>query len=149
MGSYLYSGDWRFQPRFEANKMRGSLGRTQSCNYALWLWDSKKVGKQQVTEGLDWFFKEHEFIEMGRRRQYPHEAWYKTAPYYYYFGHYYAGLLLEKLGDDEGKRKYGKQLADVIVPHQEEDGSWWDYAMWGYHKPYGTAFAVMTLLRCE
>jgi hypothetical protein len=21
--------------------------------------------------------------------------------------------------------------------------------MWDYHKPYGTAFAVMTLLRCE
>jgi hypothetical protein len=20
--------------------------------------------------------------------------------------------------------------------------------MWGYHKPYGTAFAVMTLVRC-
>jgi len=37
----------------------------------------------------------------------------------------------------------------VVVPHQEADGSWWDYAMWGYHKPYGTAFAVMTLLRCE
>jgi hypothetical protein len=58
-------------------------------------------------------------------------------------------LLLEKLGDVEGKQKYGSQLADVVVPHQEADGSWWDYAMWGYHKPYGTAFAVMTLLRCE
>jgi len=148
MGSYLYSADMRFHPRFEANKMRGSLGRAQSCNYALWTWDSKKVGKAQVVEGLDWFFKDHAFIEMGRQRQYPHEAWYKTAPYYYYFGHYYAGLLLEKLGP-EGKQKYGKQLAEVVVPHQEADGSWWDYAMWGYHKPYGTAFAVMTLLRCE
>ena len=148
MGSYLYSGEMRYYPRFEANKMRGSLGRTQSCNFALWIWDSKKVGKQQVLDGLDWFFKEHEFIEMGRQRQYPHEAWYKTAPYYYYFGHYYTGLLLERLGE-EAKRKYGKQLADILVPIQEADGSWWDYAMWGYHKPYGTAFAVMTLLRCE
>jgi hypothetical protein len=147
-GSYLYSGDMRFYPRFEANKMRGSLGRAQSANYALWLWGSKKVGKAQALDGLDWFFRDHAFIEMGRQRQYPHEAWYKTAPYYYYFGHYYTGLLLEKLGE-EGKRKYGKQLADVVLPHQEPDGSWWDYAMWGYHKPYGTAFAVMTLLRCE
>jgi hypothetical protein len=36
-----------------------------------------------------------------------------------------------------------------VLPHQESDGSWWDFAMWDFHKPYGTAFAVMTLLRCR
>ena len=44
----------------------------------------------------------------------------------------------------------GKEtLAGFILPLQEGDGSWWDYAMWDYHKPYGTAYAVMTLLRCK
>ena len=42
----------------------------------------------------------------------------------------------------------GEQLAQQVMPFQEPDGSWWDYAMWDYHKPYGTAFAIMTLLRC-
>ena len=147
-GAYLYAGDMRYTPRHGANKMRGSLGRTQSCNYALSLWGSKKVDEAKIRDGLDAFFKEHEFIEMGRQRQYPHEAWYSTAPYYYYFGHYYTALLLERLGE-QAKQEYGQKLADVVVPHQEADGSWWDYAMWGYHKPYGTAFAVMTLLRCQ
>jgi hypothetical protein len=106
------------------------------------------ITEKQVHDGLEMFFAEHPFIEMGRKRQYPHESWYQTAPYYYYFGHYYTGLLLEKLGP-AGRERYGARLADQIVPKQDPDGAWWDYAMWDYHKPYGTAYAVMTLLRCE
>ena len=147
-GAYLYSRTLRYRPRLPANRMRGSIGRTQACNYALWLWNSPKVGERQVRDGLDQFFAEHPYIDMGRKRQYPHESWYQTAPYYYYFGHYYTGLLLEKLGP-AGREAYGAKLAEKIVPKQDPDGSWWDYAMWDYHKPYGTAFAVMTLLRCE
>jgi len=40
-------------------------------------------------------------------------------------------------------------LLTHMLPYQESDGSWWDYAMWDYHKPYGTAYAIMTLLRCR
>jgi hypothetical protein len=94
------------------------------------------------------FVREHNFIEMGRKRPYPHDSWYATAPYYYYFDHYYAVKLAEKLGRAE-QEKYGKLIADWIVPLQEEDGSWFDFPMWDYHRPYGTAFAVMTLLRCR
>lgn len=147
-GAYLYGSDYKYVPRHPANKFRGSVGRTQSANFALWTWDSKKVGEKEVLTDLDQFFAEHNFIEMGRKRIWPHESWYYTAPYYYYFGHYYVGRLLEKLGDP-GKAKYGERLAQQVMPFQEPDGSWWDYAMWDYHKPYGTAFAIMTLLRCR
>ena len=147
-GSYLYSSDLKYHPRHPANKIRGSIGRTQSCNFALWTYGSSKVGPEQVHADFDNFFKEHNFIAMGRKRIWPHESWYATAPYYYYYGHYYSGRLIERLGD-EGKSKYGERLAQQIMPFQEPDGSWWDYAMWGYHKPYGTAFAIMTLMRCR
>ena len=146
-GAYLYSGELRYVPRHPANMVRGSVGRTQACNDALWLFGSKKVAESEVRDGLEMFFREHDYIDMGRKRQYPHESWYKTAPYYYYFGHYYTARLIERLGP-EAKEKYGAKLADTIVPHQEPDGSWWDYAMWDFHKPYGTAFSIMTLLRC-
>jgi hypothetical protein len=146
-GAYLYSGDLRYAPRHPANMVRGSVGRTQACNDALWLLGSKKVGEAEIRDGLEMFFREHDYIDMGRKRQYPHESWYMTAPYYYYFGHYYTARLIERLGPD-AKAKYGAKLAETVVPHQEPDGSWWDYAMWDYHKPYGTAFSIMTLLRC-
>jgi hypothetical protein len=147
--AYLYSHDLMYHPRMPANLPRGSVGRTQAGNYALWIWDKGGIDEKKAAEGLDFFFKEHDYIQMGRKRQYPHESWYQTAPYYYYFGHYYAARLIEKLGP-EGKKAYGAKLADVgILPYQDKDGSWWDFAMWDFHKPYGTAFAIMTLRRCE
>ena len=35
-----------------------------------------------------------------------------------------------------------------MLDRQEKDGSWWDYPLYDYHQPYGTAFALMTLQRC-
>jgi hypothetical protein len=148
-GAYLYSHDLKFRPRLPAYRVRGSVGRTQACNYALWLWGAGKIDESVVRTDLEMFFKEHDFIQMGRKRQYPHESWYQTAPYYYYFGHYYTARLLEKLGE-QGKKDFGARLADVgILPYQDPDGAWWDFAMWDFHKPYGTAYSIMTLLRCE
>jgi hypothetical protein len=40
------------------------------------------------------------------------------------------------------------QLAHVMLKLQEKDGSWWDYPLYSVtHQPYGTAFALMTLVR--
>lgn len=147
-GAYLYGNDYKYRPRLPANRLQGSIGRTQSCNDALWLWAHPIVGVEQVRQGLTDLFTHHAFIDMGRRRPYPHESWYQTAAYYYYFGHYYASRLIQRL-PAEDQKNFAPKLVEVILPHQEEDGSWWDYAMWDYHKPYGTAFAVMTLLRVQ
>jgi hypothetical protein len=148
VGVYMYGVDYKYIPRIPANMIRGAIGRTQPCNFALWLWDSKKVAEREAIEGLALLFKEHVYLDMGRKRPFPHEAWYQTSGYYYYYDHYYAGRVLDKLKPAD-RAEYAKQLAEHILPHQEADGSWWDYAMWDYHKPYGTAFAVMTLLRCK
>lgn len=146
-GVYSYGADYQYIPRLPANQPRGAVGRTQPCNDALWLWGSKLVGQSQAREGLELFQQEHQYVEMGRKRPFPHESWYQTAPYYYYYDHYYAARMLERL-DDVAKDRFAQSLADWIVPLQEADGSWWDFAMWDYHRPYGTAFATMTLLRC-
>jgi len=147
-GVYLYGTDYKYVPRIPGNLPRGAAGRTQPANYALWLWHSPKVDATRNREGLDIFFKEHAFLDNGRKHLFPHEALYQISGYYYYFDHYYASRLLESLTDEQMK-EYGPKIADCVLPHQEEDGSWWDYPMWDYHKPYGTAFAIMTLLRCK
>ena len=147
-GAYLYGTDYRYLPTLPANLPRGSLGRTQDGNYALELWHSKTVDPAICRQGLDFFFSQHAAIEAGRKRPIPHTSWYQTSGYYYYFDHYYAARLIALLGPD-AKHTYGRQMLDVILPHQEVDGSWWDYPMWDYHKPYGTSFAIMTILRCR
>lgn len=147
-GAFLYSGDSKYIPRMPANQPRGSVGRTQSCNYALLLWQARGTTRPTVIEGLDFFTNERQWMGFGRKRPMPHESWYQTAAYYYYFGHYYTARLIELLGEDD-RAKYREMVAAGVLPYQEPDGSWWDYAMWDFHKPYGTAYAVMTLARCK
>jgi hypothetical protein len=139
-GSYCYGFDGRLRPMSSFNQMKGSIGRNQSCNDALWLWGV--LGPDEARRGLDEFFTHHKFIFIGRKRQNPHEAWYATAPYYYYFGHYYAGRLVGRLDDAALRAKYRA----TILPYQESNGSWWDYPMWDYHEPYGTALALLGLV---
>lgn len=146
-GSYLYDLGWRYMPMFPANQPKGGLGRMQAGNVALFVWGSPEVDKAGLKAGFDRMAEDHRFLEVGRKRQYPHEAFYYNSGYYYYFGHYYAARAIELMDPGDRKGRRGR-LASFILPHQEEDGSWWDYSMFSYHKPYGTAYAVMALLRC-
>lgn len=146
-GGYLYDHDRKYAPRAGYNLPRGSVGRTQASNFALWVWGHPRVGEQAAIDGLQLLEREGRYLNLGRKRPYPHDSWYSNAPYYYYFGYYYAARAMERLGE-RGRPYRGAVLAGVL-PFQEEDGSWFDYIMWDYHKPYGTAFAVMTLVRCE
>jgi multidrug resistance efflux pump len=144
-GSYLYAGSNRMSPRAGFNRPRGGVGRTQSAVWALWLHDHDGIAADAATNALDMLTEHHVWLEIGRKRPLPHEAWYQTSGYYYYFGHFYAARLIERLSDADR----ATQVAEFILPHQEADGSWWDYAMWDYHKPYGTAYAVMALTRLK
>ncbi|HXE55368.1 MAG TPA: hypothetical protein VN541_20255 [Tepidisphaeraceae bacterium] len=147
-GVYLYGEDYKYIPRLPANLPKGAVGRTQTANYALMRWGERKVTRQDALAGLDLFVKDHAFLDMGRKRPIPHESWYQTAGYYYYFDHYYASRLFELL-EPADKARFAPFILAGILPHQESDGSWWDFPMWDFHKPYGTAFAIMTLRRCE
>jgi hypothetical protein len=146
-GSYLYDLGFRYVPNHPANQGKGGLGRMQSGNVALFLWGSSLVDKAKMRSALELMTEEHRFLEAGRKRQYPHEAFYFNSGYYYYFGHYYAARAIELI-DPADRPVRRARLAEFVLPHQEADGSWWDYSMYSYHKPYGTAYAVMTLLRC-
>jgi hypothetical protein len=149
-GAYLYGHDYRRLPRaVPAHMVPGSLGRTQVSNLGLMVWGSQKITDQIARDGLRPFFADHAAMEMGRKRPLPHESWYQVSGYYYYFGQYYAAQLMTRLGGDTLQAHAQELAGKHIMQHQESDGSWWDYPMWGYHKPYGTAFALMALLDCR
>jgi len=145
-GSYIYGNYALMWPTIGFNEVKGSLGRSQPCNLALFR-NGKVVTKTELRVSLENLFRHHEYIEMGRGRPYPHESWYYTAGYYYLFGHFYASLVLDEL-DDADRAKWKPILASILAKGQGEDGSWFDYPLYGYYKAYGTAFAVLTLERC-
>jgi hypothetical protein len=146
--SYLYGEYLKWHPMMGINRPGGSLGRSQACNLALRLWGDTKVTDDVLKTWLDLLFSRNGWLGMGRKRPIPHESHFMVAGYFYYYGHYYAALCLEQL-KPEDRPFYRDQLAHVMLPLQEKDGSWWDYPLYNYHKQYGTAFALMTLKRCQ
>jgi hypothetical protein len=146
--SYLYGEYLNKRPVYGINRPGGSLGRSQACNYALRLWGDEKVTDAVMLEWLDRLGERNGWLDIGRKRPIPHEAWFQVAGYFYYYGHYYAGLTLEMIPPSDRPSR-ATMLAGLLLPLQEKDGSWWDFPFYTYHQPYGTAFAVMTLVHCR
>ena len=145
--SYLYGEYLQYQPMRGINRPGGSLGRTQCCNCALRMWGSDTITDNVVKNWLYRLYVRNGWLDIGRKRPIPHESWMQVAGYFYFFGHYYAGLSMEQLPAAE-RAPYQPLLATLMLDRQEKDGSWWDYPLYDYHQPYGTAFALMTLQRC-
>ena len=146
--TYLYSSGFKFAPMAQINRPGGSLGRSQACNAALRMWGDEAVTDAILKTWLDRLAARDGWLGMGRKRPVPHESWMAVAGYFFYYGHYYAGYCIELLPPAD-RPHFQHHLAALILPLQEKDGSWWDYPLYDYHQPYGTAFAVMTLLRCR
>jgi len=146
--SYLYGEYLKYQPMRGINRPGGSLGRSQACNLALRLWGDPEITDEVLKAWLHRLFARNGWLGIGRKRPVPHESWFQVAGYFYYFGHYYAALCIEQLPEAE-RHDFQAHLATVLMPLQEKDGSWWDYPLYNYHQQYGTAFALMSLKRCQ
>jgi hypothetical protein len=146
--SYLYGEYLKYRPMRGINRPGGSLGRSQVCNLALRFWGDKKVTDTVIRTWLNRLFARDGWLSIGRKRPVPHESWFQVAGYFYYYGHYYAARCIALLPEEE-RPFYQDQLARLLCPLQERDGSWWDFPFYNYHQQYGTAFALMTLLRCR
>jgi hypothetical protein len=146
--SYLYGEYMKWVPTHPINRPGGSLGRSQVCNLALRLWGDEKVTDTIVKTWLDRLITRNGWLDMGRKRPVPHESHFAVAGYFFYYGHFYAAQCVELL-PLEDRPFYQDHLAHIILRLQEKDGSWWDYPLYDYHQPYGTAYALMILKRCH
>ncbi|NIL95898.1 MAG: hypothetical protein GTO53_01450 [Planctomycetales bacterium] len=146
--SYLYSGRHRWYPMFGINRPAGSLGRSQVCNLALRMSGDERVTDQVLIDWLDRLFARNLWLDIGRKRPIPHESYFGVAGYFFYYGHYYASLCIEQLPAAQ-RPQYQAMMARLLLGLQEKDGSWWDFPLYDYHQPYGTAMAVMSLIRCR
>ena len=147
-GSYLYGTYLWKVPTMDINRPGGSLGRSQACNLALRMWGDEKITDAEFEVWLDRLITRNGWLSLGRKRPIPHESYFAVAGYFFYFGHYYAAMTIPQLPADR-RPLYQDHLATILLDLQESDGSWWDYPFYSYHKPYGTAFALMSLGYCR
>jgi hypothetical protein len=142
-GSYLYGWYLRYSTNHPVNKLKGSVCRTSCCHLAQYLFN-KRVSYEDLVKGVEALVEHNRFVDIARKRPVPHEAWYSTSGYFYLYGHFYASMVLQQLSPKDQKRLW-PNLKNLILRLQEPDGSWSDYPLYGYHKYYGTAYAVLTL----
>jgi hypothetical protein len=145
-GNYAYSIDWKYRPKGMINRPQGSCMRNPGCNLALRLHDDV-LTDADLRLGFEQFVKYHRFAAAGLRRPIPHESWYAVSGYFYLYGHHYAALCLEHLPEADQKL-YWPEVVRGTLKTRQPDGSYWDYPTYGYHKFYGTGFALMIFGRC-
>lgn len=145
---YAYGEYIKMQPMRGINRPPGSAGRSQACNIAMYLWGDKKTTLPVLRTWLAELYALDGWLSIGRKKPKPHESFASVSGYFYYYGYYYAALCIEKL--EPGERAYYRNhMVAILLPLQEKDGSWWDYILYDYHQQYGTAMAVMSLIRCR
>ncbi len=146
-GSYLYGTYMKWRPMHRVNQPKGSSLRTQACNLALRL-TAGGLPKDRMRAGLQQLVDHHRFALAGVRRPIPHESHYAVSGYFYLYGQQYAALVLEHLSAGE-RRVYAKRIVSFVLKARQPDGSFWDYPLYGFHKPYGTGYALIALARCR
>lgn len=145
-GSYIYGTYLKYLPRMGVNQPKGSSMRTPGCDLALQLF-GRDVSDDDLRAGLDNLVRNNRFAIAGVRRPIPHESWYQVSGYFYLYGHQYAALCLERLPEAD-QRRFWPPVARAIMKTRQPDGSFWDYPMYGFHKFYGTGYALIALARC-
>jgi len=145
--AFLYGEYLKYRPRHGVNQRKGSACRNPLCHYALDLFGEPPRSDETFVESLrDLLVRHAGFQRAALRRPIPHESWYAISGYFYLYGHAYASYVLETLPADQQARLWPALVDAVMVCHQP-DGSFWDYPLYSYHKPYGTGFAVIALSR--
>ncbi|MEM8883092.1 MAG: prenyltransferase/squalene oxidase repeat-containing protein [Planctomycetota bacterium] len=144
-GTYLYGMYMRYRPMHGVNQPQGSALRVQSCGLALQRYGH--LGLKELRAGLEMLHKHERFSLAGVRRPIPHESWYAVSGYFYLYGYRYAASVLKQLPKAERPR-HAKRIAAAVLKTRQPDGSFWDYPLYGYHKFYGTGYALMALARC-
>lgn len=145
-GYYTYGPLWSKSPASGINEPAGAACRTPACQEAVELWGTD-LGDEDHVRGLRaLLITQARFQELGLRRPIPHESWYGISGYFYLYGHAYAGYQWERLGPGQ-RARYAGPLAQKVLLTRQPDGSFWDYPLYSYHKPYGTAYALIALTR--
>ncbi len=148
VGSYTYGKLWNSAPARGINDVKGGACRTPLCNLAIEEWGQKVAQREHIASLENLLIKHARMQILSLKRPIPHESWYSISGYFYLYGHAYAARVMESLGKHYVAR-FSEPLAEAVLVCRQPDGSFWDYPLYSYHKPYGTALALSALTRCR
>jgi hypothetical protein len=139
-GAFVYSGTAEDKPS-RTDAVPGAIARMAAAEATLYLCGEGNL--DAVRGSVDAFLVHWGRLEERRSKTGTHEGDYGIAPYYFFFGHYYAAQAIELL--PEGVRQeYREHLCGVVFRVRHEDGRWND-RVFARSANYGTAMAMMAL----
>lgn len=142
-GAFLYSGTFKEgESGYTSDQLQGSIARSAACESTLVLLGGGSV--ERVQAALDAFHEHWQALEDRRRKTGTHVGPYKIAPYYFYFGHFYAAQAVRLLPEGSRTRER-ERLLTTILKTRDADGTWND-RVFPRSKSYGTAMMVRALL---
>lgn len=142
-GAFLYAGQFKEgEARYTADQIEGSCARSAACETTLRLLGGGSVDAVQAA--LNAFHAHWGELEKRRKKTGTHEGPYKIAPYYFYYGHRYAGQAILALPEAQ-RAKERERLLKVVLKTRDADGTWND-RVFDRSRAYGTAMIVLALL---
>ena len=139
----MYSFGWRYHPAGGINRPQGALTRKPACDLALLRFDAGPT-EDDLLAGVRNLVEKRAFSRMALRRPVPHESWFQVSGYFHLFGVMNAAECFALL-DPEAREPWRDGLIEEALVTRGPDGAFWDYPLYGYHKPYGTAYALLAL----
>ncbi len=138
LGTFVYAGEATDR---RSSETPGSCARMAAAETALFL--GGRGSLERMRAAVDAFIVHWRWLEERRARDGTHEPPYGIAPYYFYFGHYYAGLAAELLPDEE-RQEYRRRVREIVMQSRADDGTWND-RVFARSAAYGTSMAMLTL----
>jgi len=139
-GAYVYAGT--AERENERAEVPGAIARMAAAESTLYL--AGRSSLANVRGAVDSFFAHWEWLDKRRAQQGTHIPPYGIAPYYYYYGHYYAAQAIELLPEQD-RDEYRRKLRDTLLSVRLEDGTWND-RVFPRSSNFGTAMSMMALL---
>ncbi len=139
-GAFRYSGEERER---RPTELPGSVARSAACETTLaLLGDTQR--NELINAAISAFHTHWDELEKRRQKTGTHEGPYQIAPYYFYYGHRYAGQAIALLPEKDRETAYAR-LAQTLLKTKEDDDTWND-RVFDRSRAFGTAFSVMALL---
>ena len=134
-GAFAYSGAG--QDPMAASAARAAIAE-------LVLLKAGRSDPDRLRVAVEGFFENWEQLLDRKSKQGTHKGPYNIAPYYFFYGHTYAGLAIEALPETE-RGAWRARLRDVLWRTREGAGGWND-RVFPRTESYSTAMAVLALV---
>ena len=135
-GTYSYSGAATGSVPFQASSARAS-----AAELALHL--GGRSTEAELRTAVLYFLRSWDDLLVRKSQQGTHQGPFGIAPYYFFFGHTYAALAIERLPAAERPR-WRAEIARLLWLTRESDGGWND-RVFPRTKGYSTAMALLAL----